>query len=354
MTLTGGLVGGELSTEWFVRAAGTRSPLWPVEVGYRGRRRRLLVKLEMRNPTGSVKYRTALGLLAALHAQEPLVPGTALVESTSGNLGVALGHLAARAGWRFHAVVDPKLPGPLLARLRELGVELHPVQEPDEHGGYLLSRLASVQELRRRRPELRWTDQYHSPAGAAIHREVTAAELMAQTGGDFDALFAAISTGGTLSGLSAGLRHLGGTAPVYAVDVAGSIAVGGTARPHLLNGIGATRRSSLLRSRPYRRAFHVSDLRSLAMCRIVARCTGVALGASSGAVLAGYLAAEAAGVPMDRPVLISADGGENYRGTVYDDGWLTERGALAGVRAAEEDLRAAGLTITSLEDPDDR
>ncbi|MEV8510697.1 pyridoxal-phosphate dependent enzyme [Dactylosporangium sp. NPDC051484] len=353
MALTGRLIGDELTPAGLVQAAATRTPLLPVDIGFRGRSRRVLVKLEMGNPTESVKYRTALGLLAALHTEQPLARGSAIVESTSGNLGVALGHLAAQAGWHFQAVVDPKVPRPLLTRMRDLGVELLLVDVPDEHGSYLLTRLAAVRDLRQRRPELRWTDQYHSPAGSAIHRDVTAAELMEQTGGRFDALFCAVSTGGTLSGISAGLRRLGSTAAIYAVDVEGSLAVGGRPRPHLLNGIGAPRRSTLLDSSDYRRAFHVSDIQALALCRLFARRTGLALGSSSGAVLGGYLAAEAAGEPMSRPVLISADGGENYRGTVYDDGWLAERGVLAAVQAAEESAGAEGLTISSPEVSDD-
>jgi N-(2-amino-2-carboxyethyl)-L-glutamate synthase len=189
-----------------VPSARTNTPLRGLWIR-RGRSiRRVWLKLETHNPTGSIKYRTALGLLAALDAQELLRPGTRVVESTSGNLGLALAGLLARLDCQLVAVVNPKLPSPVRELLLAEGAELVTVHDRDSYGGYLLTRLAKVGEKRRADPQLRWTDQYNSPANPAAHRQSIAAELVNQTRGKVDAVLAAVSTGGTLVGLSEGLR----------------------------------------------------------------------------------------------------------------------------------------------------
>src|SRR5690348_7394871 len=79
-----------------VHAWGATHPLW--------------LKLELCNPTGSIKFRTAVGLLASLAAQSPIRPGMRVVEPTSGNLGLAMARLLAEVGCQFMAVIDPKVP----------------------------------------------------------------------------------------------------------------------------------------------------------------------------------------------------------------------------------------------------
>lgn len=326
-------------------AAHTNTPLCRVEVTHRGAVRLAWLKLEMHNPTGSIKYRTALGLLAALHRSQPLGPAASLIESSSGNLGVALAEVAQEAGWRFTAVVDPKTPPALRVRMAARGAALVMVDDADERGGYLLNRLATVRAMQREDPALRWTDQYHNPAAAEVHGLATVPELMRQTAGRLDAVFAAVSTGGTIAGLSGGLRrHVPGLA-VYAVDVAGSVAAGGASHPHLLSGIGATRRSTLLHPSFYTGVYRVEDVAAIAMCRLFRRQTGVGLGASSGAVLAGFCQALGQGVPCRAPVLISPDGESSYQATVYADEWLAARGVLARVRAAEAVARDDGISF---------
>lgn len=341
-----GTAGSHVTAERLLAAAATNTPLRRIEMSVAGRTHRAWLKLEMANPTGSVKYRTALGLLTGLQRRRPLSAGTTLIESTSGNLGVALAHLTARFGGRFIAVVDPKAPPMLVERMRGLGTELVRVHTPDQHGGYLLSRLERVETMLRADPELRWTDQYHSPDGPGVHRDVTAPELAHQTGGRIDALFAAVSTGGTLAGLGEGLSKLVAGIGLYPVDVQGSIALGGAAHPHLLNGIGATRRSSLLTTRALHAPIHVPDARAIALCRMLDRQTGIALGASSGAVVAAYLTAVADGGSWRCPVLISPDGGDHYRHTVYSDDWLEACGRLDAVRAVEDAAAADRITFT--------
>ena len=129
------------------------TPVVTVAVGYRGRTHRVLLKRECHHPTGSIKYRTAVGLLQDLDRTSPLRPGTVVVESTSGGLGAALAHLLVPLGCRLIAAVDPKTPPVTRRELAAAGVELHCVTETDGHGGYLFTRLRLVQELCRAHPD---------------------------------------------------------------------------------------------------------------------------------------------------------------------------------------------------------
>ena len=124
----------------------------------------IYLKMESQNPTGSVKDRTAYGLIQSLETQGRLHPDAVVVESTSGNLGVALSFLCKIKGYRFIAVIDPKTTLENIEKMQTLDAEIEMVEQPDENGGYLLSRLRRVRELCERNENYIWTDQYSNPA----------------------------------------------------------------------------------------------------------------------------------------------------------------------------------------------
>jgi cysteine synthase A len=330
-----------------LRLAGahTWTPVVRLRLRYRGVEQEVWLKLEGCNPTGSIKYRTAIGLLNALNDERRLSAGTTIAESTSGNLGLALAWLANALGCRYVAVVDPKLPPATRALLCATGAELAMVSEPDEHGSYLLSRLRRVRELCANDPEVRWPDQYENIANPGVH-VATGMELLEQTDGRIDMVVVAVSTGGTLAGISECLRRAIASVYVIAVDVLGSLAISDVAHPHLLTGIGAARKSSFLRTSHYDEVALVSDVDAFAYCRMLAEDTGLALGGSSGAVLAAVADRLGSGSPRRRcPVLVCPDGGDKYSDTIYNDGWLSHHGVLARVRAAITDARTDGLSL---------
>ncbi|MCE0445164.1 pyridoxal-phosphate dependent enzyme [Streptomyces tricolor] len=122
--------------------------------------------------------------------------GTGPVESTSGNLGLALAALAAAHRVPFTAVVDPRTSAALLYDIRALGARVVTVHTPDGAGGHLLNRLARVRALLREQPGLVWTDQYNNPANPAAHATGTAPELHWQTRGEpMSVLVAAVPPG---------------------------------------------------------------------------------------------------------------------------------------------------------------
>ncbi|HEY0637766.1 MAG TPA: pyridoxal-phosphate dependent enzyme [Pseudonocardiaceae bacterium] len=326
-----------------LRARITPTPTSDVRVAFRGRDHDVLLKFEQFNSTGSVKDRTAAGLLIAMNWQSPITPDTVVVESTSGNLGLALAHLVGLIGCRLIAVIDPKTPEYTRRNLARPGVEVRLVEEPDGHGGYLLTRLRTVAELCRGNPDYRWSDQYGNHASPWIHRRTTGPEIVRQGGPDLDAVYVAVSTGGTLAGVSAHLRGVRSGARIVAVDSAGSLAFGCTSGPRLLTGIGSSRPSTFLGPDTFDQGCHVPDAEAIAMCRIFRADTGIAVGGSSGCVLAACVRDLASPLPPRRPLCLCPDSGDKYADTVYNDDWLRDRGADQDVARATEQLRADGL-----------
>jgi 2,3-diaminopropionate biosynthesis protein SbnA len=322
------------------------TPLRAVRIELRGRPYTAHFKLESANPTGSSKDRTALALVRAMHTERPLHPGDVVVESTSGNLGIALARLLNRIGCRLIAVTDPNTSMDIRHALDAEGVEVLVVDQPDGQGGYLLNRLRAVRELCTANPGYRWGNQYDNPANPAVHEQTTGPEILAQAGPDLDAVYVAVSTGGTLAGISRYLRAAAPTVSVIAVDAHGSRATGGEPGPRLLSGIGSSRVSSFLAEDAYDAIAVVSDAESFALCRILRDDTGLALGGSSGSVLSALLGDLRAGRVRRRPVCVMPDGGERYEHTFYDDAWLWARDAFDAVCRTVKELRRDGLSFS--------
>lgn len=300
------------------------TPIVPIALTIHGRTRTVHLKLEGANPCGSLKDRTAASLVDDLEQRGVLGNGSTLIESTSGNLGVALASIARRRGYRFVAVVDPKTTTENLARLRRLGARIELVDRADEAGGYLLSRLQRVRELCASSAFV-WPDQYSNPANPRAHERGTAPELLEQLHGHLDAIFVPVSTGGTLAGIARFLRRESPATRIVAVDALGSVALGGHAGPRLLTGIGASRRSSFASVDLYDERVLVGDAEAFAFCRALAAETGIRVGGSSGATLAAC-ARVLADADFERVVCLCADRGESYASTIYDDRWLTRHG----------------------------
>ncbi|MEU4684097.1 pyridoxal-phosphate dependent enzyme [Streptomyces xinghaiensis] len=304
------------------------TPVKTIELDVLGRPRRLHLKLEGYNITGSIKARTAYGLVRGLVQDGRLWPGAELLESTSGNLGVALASMARYLGIGFTAVVDPLCTAESRSRLRDLGARVVMVEEADHAGGYLLSRLARVRELLEADDRYVWGNQYESRRNPGIHREMTGPEILGQMPIPPDALFAAVSTGGTFAGLSQCFRERGLATRMVAVDISGSAAYGGPPGKRYLSGIGASRPSSFLTDDLIDHYLYVDVDETARYCRKVLREAGIHLGASSGAVVAACVRHLGENPDITDPLCICADGGEKYESTVYSDRWLETVGGV--------------------------
>ncbi|MEU1176793.1 pyridoxal-phosphate dependent enzyme [Streptomyces sp. NPDC005820] len=319
------------------------TPVKTVTVDVLGTGRRIHLKLEGHNVTGSIKARTAYGLVRGLAEDGRLRPGAHLLESTSGNLGVALASMARFLGMRFTAVIDPMITAESRKRLVDLDANIVEVDEPDPAGGYLLSRLAKVSELLDRDDRYVWVDQYNSARNPDIHRRMTGPEILDQMVTPPDAVFAAISTGGTFAGLSRCFRENRPQTHMVAVDVNGSVAFGGRPGRRHLPGVGASRRSAFLDDSLVDHLTYTSIEEAVYYCRTLLRESGIHLGGSAGAVVAACVRYLAEHPEIREPLCVCADGGEKYRSTVYSDAWLD---TIRGPAAPAASRRAAEVAVS--------
>jgi 2,3-diaminopropionate biosynthesis protein SbnA len=318
-----GLTRRELNT--IVEHIGN-TPIKPVNLLIDGKARPIYLKLESENPTGSMKDRTGYALIQAFEAQGLLNQESVIVESTSGNLGVALAFICKARGYRFIAVVDPKTTYENITRMRNLGARIEMVEKPDDKGGYLLSRLKRVQELCQMYSNAVWTDQYANPANPQIHATCTGPEIYRQMDAQVDAVFVPVSTGGTLTGIGRFLREVSPSTRIIAVDAFGSVIFGTPPSPRKLTGIGSSRTSLFIKKEFYNEHILIKDQEAFACCRSLYATTGIKVGGSSGAVIAACIQYMQLHPESKRVVCVCADSGENYASTIFHDVWLHENG----------------------------
>ena len=282
----------------------------------------LCLKLEKANPTGSVKDRTAHQLVLSLAEEGRLAPGKTIVESTSGNLGVALANLARELGLSMVAVVDPTATAENVSRLKNLGAEVVVVDAKDENGGYLMSRLQLVRELAQRNGYV-WPNQYENAANPRAHYRSTGPEIFEFAAESrLDAAFVAVSTGGTFAGVERFLREQAAGLPVVPVDIVGSVVFGHGHGTRHIPGLGSSRKSDFIEdpARSHRPSI-VSTAEASAACREVKVRSGMSIGGSSGAVVAAALLYLRQTARPSRVLCLCADSGESYQSTIFDDAW---------------------------------
>jgi len=283
---------------------------------------RLHLKCEGLNLAGSIKLKAAAGMVDAAEAAGLLRPGHTLVESSSGNLGVALSMIAAHRGYRFVCVTDPRCTEPAIRMMRAFGAQVDVIEQPSNDGGLLGARLDRVRDLCAADTSYVWLNQYANEGNWRAHYTSTAPQILKQFP-DLDLLFVGAGTTGTLMGCARYFRDEGLPVTVIAVDAVGSITFGGTSARRLIPGLGAGRRPEILDRSYVDDVVHVAEPDAVRACHLLAS-HGFLFGGSTGTVVAGALRwLERHG---DREpgttVLIAPDLGERYLESVYDENWL--------------------------------
>uniref|UniRef100_A0AAU3HYG5 2,3-diaminopropionate biosynthesis protein SbnA n=1 Tax=Streptomyces sp. NBC_01393 TaxID=2903851 RepID=A0AAU3HYG5_9ACTN len=282
------------------------------------------VKLEGLNPAGSIKMKTAREMIGAAEAQGLIGPDTHLIESTSGNLGIALAAICASKGYPITLVTDPNANARTLKYIRTLGADLVVVDERDQSGGYLQTRIDYIRRRVAIEPRLLWLNQYTNPANVNAHVKHTAPEIFEGFGLP-DWLFIGTGTSGTLMGCVSYLRRLDAHTRIVAVDAQGSVIFGGPPGRRRLPGLGASRKPEIFHDDGSFQKVLVSEEDTIRMCRRVAREYGLLLGGSSGTVLAAVDAYRDRITPGSRVLVISPDMGDGYLDSIYDDQWVCDR-----------------------------
>ena len=290
-----------------------------------GLRLRLFAKLESLNPGGSIKDRPALEILEAALESGEIGPGTVIVESSSGNMGIGLAQACAVHGLRLICVVDSKASSQNVRILEAYGATIDLVSEPDPETGELLpARLQRVRQILAEIDGAFWPNQYANRHNPGAHLRTTMHEVATALDGKVDYVFCATSTCGTVRGCGEYVRGRGLPTRVVAVDAVGSLIFSDVKGPRHLPGMGAGLRPPLCDPQLIDEVVHVSDLECIAGCRRLVRREGILAGASSGGLVAAVQKIEDKIPAGSTCVLILADRGERYLDTVYSDEWVRE------------------------------
>ncbi|MFF2720706.1 2,3-diaminopropionate biosynthesis protein SbnA [Streptomyces sp. NPDC058011] len=286
---------------------------------------RLYFKVEGFNPGGSIKMKTARGLIQAAEDSGRDLTELRLIESTSGNLGISLAVICAAKGYRLTLVTDPNSNATAVAIMRALGAEVVEITERDANGGFLGSRISYIQQLQAADPDVYWLNQYENPTNPTAHELATAPSMLREFG-KVDYLFLGVGTGGTLMGCVDYFRRRSPHTRIIAVDTAGSVNFQATAGPRHIPGLGTSKRPPILDNQAPDEVVLIPEWETVRECRWLAEKSGLLAGGSTGTVLAG-IRRLAPGIPQDATVVaISPDLGERYLNSVYDDAWVAERG----------------------------
>lgn len=285
----------------------------------------VVAKLEAANPGGSAKDRPARAMVEDGLRRGVIKPGGTLVESSSGNLGVALAQLARWHGLSFICVVDPRTSITTARLIEAYGGRLHRISSPDAAtGDWLTARQDAVRALVDQIDGAWTSNQYANPLNPRAHAQGTMREIAEALDHDLSAVVVATSTTGTLSGCQTYLRSQGSQAQVVAVDVVGSVLFGGTRSERVLPGLGAGVLPPLAAGVRPDRLVRVTDLDCVVGCRRLVEREALLAGASGGGVVSAVGAIAAQFGPRDTIAVVLHDGGERYLDSVYDDQWVAD------------------------------
>ena len=247
---------------------------------------RVVAKLEMRNPCGSVKDRVGLAMIEDAERQGVLRPGMTLVEPTGGNTGIGLAFVAAVRGYRVIFTMPETMSKERVALLRFLGAEV--VLTP---GILMGDAVTKAKQLVKDNPGSVMLDQFSNSENPEVHRRTTAVEIWEDSEGAVDVFVSAVGTGGTITGVGEVLKERKPSVRIVAVEPANAaILSGGTVGNHHIPGIGVGFIPKVLNRSIIDEIIPVTDEEAYDCTRRLARKEGIIAGVSSGAAVHAALA----------------------------------------------------------------
>jgi 2,3-diaminopropionate biosynthesis protein SbnA len=299
----------------------------------------LFLKCEGFNFAGSIKLKAATEMVEAAEREGVLMPGSVLVESSSGNLGVALSMIAASKGYGFLCVTDSRCNLSTKRLMQAFGSQVHVITEPADVGGFLGARINYVRALCASDDRYVWLNQYANPQNWKAHYRRTAPAIASQFP-QLDVLFVGAGTCGTLMGCAHYFREWHRPVRVVAVDSVGSVTFGGEPARRMIPGLGMNVRPPMLDESYVDEVVRVEEADTIRTCHRLAG-SGFLFGGSTGTVVSGAMGWLARNGSQDlTAVAIAPDFGERYLDTVYQENWVQD---LYG----DEVLRSDELTTVS-------
>ena len=284
----------------------------------------LFLKCEGFNFAGSIKLKAAAEMVEAAERDGVLKPGSILVESSSGNLGVALSMIAASKGYQFLCVTDIRCNRSTRQLMEALGGQVHIVSEPDPQNGFLGARIAFVRALCASDDRYVWLNQYTNQNNWKAHYRTTAPAIARQFP-NLDVLFVGAGTTGTLMGCARYFREWHPSVRIVAIDTVGSVTFGGASGRRMIPGLGMGVHPPLLDESFVDEVVMVEEPDTIRTCHRLAR-RGFLFGGSTGTVVSGAINWLAQHDERNEltTVTISPDLGERYLNTIYQPTWLKD------------------------------
>jgi N-(2-amino-2-carboxyethyl)-L-glutamate synthase len=281
----------------------------------------LFLKCEGFNFAGSIKLKAATGMVEAAERDGYIRPGSILIESSSGNLGVAVSLIAASKGYRFLCVTDSRCNLSTRRLMEALGSEVHIITEPNPTTGLLGARIDYVKSLCLSDDRYVWLNQYANPENWKAHYRTTAPEISRRFP-NLDVLFIGAGTTGTLMGCAHYFREWHRPVRIVAIDPVGSQTFGGPPARRMIPGLGTSVRPALLDEQYVDEIVRVEEVDTIRACHRLAR-SGFLFGGSTGTVISGAMnwLARYDGANLTA-VAIAPDLGERYLDTVYQSNWV--------------------------------
>jgi len=293
-------------------------------------------KAEFLNPGQSVKDRAALWIVRDAEASGALRPGGVVVEGTAGNTGIGLAMVCSALGYRCKIVMPRTQSQEKKDAVKLLGAELIEVDAvPYANPGnyvHVSERLAA--ELNKTEPNgAIWANQFDNTANRQSHIDSTAQEVWTQTEGKVDGFVCAVGSGGTLGGMSMGLKAHNSDIQIGVADPYGSKMFAyydhgelETEGGSITEGIGQGRITANLQDVIVDRAYRISDTEALQIIFELNQLEGICLGGSSGINIAGAIHMAREMGPGHTIVTILCDYGQRYQSKVYNPEFLKEKG----------------------------
>jgi len=297
----------------------------------------ILGKAEFLNPGGSIKDRTALGIILAAQASGELQPGGRIVEGTAGNTGIGLTLLANAMGYKSTVVMPITQSKEKIDTLELLGADLHLVgaasySDPN-HYIHKAQRLTEKLAKREKNGAV-WAQQFDNLANMDIHYRTTGAEIWEQTNGKVDGFICSVGTGGSLAGVSVALKEHNQGVAIGLADPAGASLyeyfsngeLKASEGNSIIEGIGINHVTDNLAQAQVDIAFNISDEEALPYIFDLLENEGLCLGGSSGINIAGAVRlAEHLG-PGHTIVTLLCDYGNRYQSKLFNPVFLENKG----------------------------